>query len=41
VPKEYWLNHLSATFIETLKWWIENGRKESPEELSKYFFAVI
>ena len=41
LPDSYWINHISSTFVETVKWWIDNGMKESPETLSAYFMAVI
>ena len=41
IPDSYWINHVCATFVETLRWWIENGMKESAKILSDYFFSVI
>ncbi len=41
LPCDYWYNHVSVTFVETIKWWVDNGMKESPEMLSEYFLAVI
>lgn len=41
IPDEYWVNHISATFVETVRWWLDNGMKESAETLSSYFLAVI
>ncbi len=41
VPKEFWKNHIVSTFIETLKWWIDNGMRESPEIITEYFFKVL
>ena len=41
VPHEYWINYVSVTFVETLKWWIDSGMNESPEQLTEYFVAVI
>lgn len=41
IPEGYWINHISTTFVETVKWWIDTGRKESPEQLAEYFFSVI
>lgn len=41
IPQSFWINHLTSTFIETLKWWIENGVKESPEIISEYFVSVV
>lgn len=41
VPDSFWKNHIVSVFTETLKWWILNGMKESPEVITKYFFAVV
>lgn len=41
IPVSFWKNHIASTFVETLKWWIENGAKESPETIAEYFFCVI
>lgn len=41
LPKEYWINHVTCTFIETLRWWIKNGMKESPEQITDYFFLCF
>ena len=41
LPEEYWVNHVATTFVGTVRWWLENGRREDPETLSEYFFTVI
>lgn len=41
IPVEFWINHITSTFIETLKWWIENKIKYSPEEMNEYFLLLI
>lgn len=41
LPESFWVNHICATFVETLRWWIENGRKESPETIAEYFYTAI
>lgn len=41
IPHDYWVNHISSTFVETLRWWLDNGMKESPETLANYFSKVI
>ncbi len=41
IPFSYLKNHIISTFIETVRWWIDNGMKESPEEITNYFFTVI
>ena len=41
IPEDFWINHVCSTFVETVRWWLENGMKESPEEITEYFIAVI
>ena len=41
VPNEYWLHHIVATFIETIKWWTLGGVQEPPETIYEYFLAVL
>lgn len=37
LPRDFLINHISATFVETLRFWVCNGMKESPEMLTEYF----
>jgi hypothetical protein len=41
LPESFWIHHLSAVFVETIRWWIENGMQETPETLSEYFLLVL
>lgn len=41
LPYDYWINHISVTFVETVRWWIDNGMKESPDVLANYFSLAI
>ena len=41
VPDEFWKNHIVSTFVETIKWWIAGGMKETPEVITGYFFLLI
>jgi hypothetical protein len=41
LPDLFWKNHIASTFVETIRWWIDNGMKESPEIIVEYFFAVV
>jgi AcrR family transcriptional regulator len=41
LPDSYWINYVATTFVETIKWWLENGMKEDPETLSAYFMTVL
>jgi len=41
IPKPIWKNHIVSTFIEIVKWWIDNGMEESPQVINEYFFMLI
>ena len=41
LPESFLVNHISATFVETVKWWIENDMRESPEVITEYFFLAV
>ena len=41
LPEDFWVHHISVTFVETIRWWIANGMKESPEVLTSYFMMAI
>ncbi len=41
LPKEFFINHISSSFVETIRWWLENGMKESPQILTEYFIRSI
>lgn len=41
LPDSFWVNHIAATFVESVRWWIENDMKETPETLSEYFMMAI
>ena len=41
VPMDFLLNHISCSFVEMINWWIHNDMKQSPEELERYFSAVV
>lgn len=41
LPEEYWINHVAATFVETVTWWIDNGMKETDETIANYFLMTL
>ena len=41
LPDTFWVNHIASTFVETVRWWIENGMKESPEAITEYFYLAV
>ena len=41
LPEEFWVDHIAATFVAAVRWWVENGAKQSPEEIARYFFLAV
>ena len=41
LPQDYWINHVASTFLETVRWWVNNGRKDTPEALAACFLTAI
>ena len=41
IPEDYWIHHVSSTFVEMVKWWIDTGMQETPEQLAAYFLTVV
>ena len=41
IPDLFWKDHIVSTFVETVKWWINHGMQESPEQITEYFFMVV
>jgi len=41
LPESFWVDHIASSFVESVRWWIENGMKESPETMAKYFFLSV
>ena len=37
LPDDFWINHITSTFVETLRWWVDNGMKETPETITEYY----
>lgn len=41
IPADFLINHISGSFVEMVLWWIQGRMKQTPEELDRYFRAVI
>ena len=41
IPSDFMINHISGSFVNMVQWWFRGGLKQTPEELAKYFMAVI
>lgn len=41
LPDSFWVNHIASTFVETVRWWVDNGMKETPETIAEYFYLAV
>ena len=41
IPQDFLMNHITGSFVEMVNWWIKGHMQQTPEELDKYFCAVI
>ena len=41
IPPDFLINHITGSFVEMVLWWLRGRMKQSPEELDRYFRAVI
>ncbi len=41
VPHSFWVNHIATTFVQTIWWWVENDKQETPEQITNYFLSVL
>jgi AcrR family transcriptional regulator len=40
LPREYLVQHIAATFVQTVRWWLGEDCTRSPEEVTACFLAV-
>ena len=41
LPEDFWEDHIVATFVQTLRWWISHRMEETPETVTEYFFLAV
>jgi AcrR family transcriptional regulator len=41
VPKDFLIHHISGSFIEMVQWWLKNDLRHSPDEMARFYFAVM
>ena len=40
VPTEYLKNHLTGSFCETVRWWIQEAPDTAPDKIAEFYLAV-
>lgn len=41
IPQDFLVNHICGSFVEMVLWWIRTQKRQTPQELDRYFRAVI
>lgn len=41
IPRDFLLDHISATLVNVIQYWIKGGMNQSPETMTSYFMTVI
>lgn len=41
LPDGFWVEHILSVFVDTVRWWIDSGMKESPETIAEYFYLTV
>ncbi len=41
LPRDYAVNHIAASFVETVSWWSKGNMKEPPEVICGYFMLAV
>ena len=41
LPDSFWINHIASAFVETVRWWVDNGMRETPETIVEYFYLSV
>ncbi len=41
LPRDFLINHIAATFVETVRWWADHRCEQSAETVTSYFLSVI
>ena len=41
IPKDFLLQHLAASFAETVKWWMTEDAKHNPEDVARFYMLMV
>lgn len=41
LPESFWIDHVTAVFVQTVRWWIEDGMRDSAQTVTEYFFLAV
>lgn len=41
LPESFWVDHIAATFVETVRWWVDKKMAQDPETIAEYFYLAV
>lgn len=41
LPEDFWIDHIASVFVDTVRWWLEQGRRLPAETVTEYFFLSV
>lgn len=41
VPLDFWQAHIAASFVQTLRWWVDHGMVQTPEQIADCLNTVL
>lgn len=41
LPEDFWVDHIAATFVQTVRWWAEHDRAQPAEVMTQYFLLAV
>ena len=41
LPEDFWIDHIASVFVQTVRWWLQNGMQVSAEIVTEYFFLAV
>ena len=41
LPEDFWVHHITSTFIETLRWWLEHRMDIPSTKINEYFLLSV
>lgn len=41
LPRDFFVNHIASVFVETIRWWIDDKMRLTPQEITEYFYIAV
>lgn len=41
LPEAFWIDHIASVFVDTVRWWLEEGRRLPAETVAEFFMLSV